>query len=138
MKRLFALMLLCLMLVSGVAFAGAPAGTTGAAPTTMIGPLNGTKLELVNNNAGYEISSILALNTATAVAFIQFFDQPCAGVTLGTTKPSWVVPVRASDWSFVAYPISMQFFTPICVAATTTPNGLTGAAASVFMQVFTP
>ena len=128
-----------LALLAAASFAGQPAGTTGGAPTTMIGPLAATKVELINNSGTYEISSIMAVNVSTAAAFIQWFDQPCAGVTVGTTRPSWVTPVNANNWTSQQFPVSLTFLTPICVVSTTTPAGAVGSAAnSIYMQVFVP
>lgn len=131
--------IIALFLITFNVFAAAPQGTTGGVPpSTMIGPLNATKLELVDISGQYHIGSILALNTSAAAAFLQFFDQPCSGVTVGTTRPSWVVPVSANNYSFTAYNGPLDFFTPICVVSTTTPAGAVGSAASVYMQIFTP
>jgi hypothetical protein len=142
MKKYFINLFIAVMMVIAslsAAFAGAPAGTTGAPPTTMIGPLTATKLELVDNSgSAYTVGSVLALNTSAATAFIEFWDQPCAGVVLGTTKPSWIQPVQATNWSYIDFNAGMGFFTPICVVAVTAPNGTVGSGASVFMQVFFP
>lgn len=145
MKKIFAKLsaaLFALVLIAFVlpASAGAPAGTTGAPPTTMIGPLVATKTELFDSSGfGYAISSIMAFNASAAAAFIQWFDRPCADVTVGTTRPSWVTPVLANNWTPQSFPVPLGFATPICVVSTTTPIGAVGSAVnSVFMQVFIP
>jgi hypothetical protein len=137
-KFLIGLLVVCCLVFSMPAFAGQPQGATGAIPTTMIGPLNATKTTLVDTSGGYSVGAILAVNASAAVAFVEFWDQPCANVTLGTTLPSWVVPVKANDWSFVLFPNMMWFSTPICTVSVTAPNGTVGSAAGVYMQVFIP
>lgn len=140
MNKIFAMLFALLLSAFTLpVLSGSPAGLSGAPPTTMIGPLTATKLELVDGGGGYQVSSIVAINISAAVAFIQWFDQPCAGVTVGTTRPSWVTPVRANDWTFKPFPMPLGFSTPICVVSTTTPVGAVGSAAnSIYMQVFIP
>ena len=144
------LKIICSLIIAALffitaAYAGQPQGAApnGSPPTTMIGPLNATKMTLADVTGGYSFMSIFALNASAAVAYIEFFDRDCATVTLGITSPSWVQPVAAFNSSYISWPQPLAFYSPdagptpaLCVVSVTSPNGTVGSANGVYMQTF--
>ena len=84
------------------------------------------------------LTSVHAINTTAAAAFVQLFDAAtAAAVTVGTTIPRWVVSSTASSVSIdTGFPgDGLTFYNGIVVASTTTPTGNTGATQHVRLAV---
>jgi hypothetical protein len=123
---------LILFLIYSIAQAGGPFGSA------MFLNLNATKRSVVDASGQAHIYSLLIINASGAVAWAHFYDQPCAGVTQGTTTPTFVIPMATNTKDFMPFPITVDFFTEICVTSTTTFMGTTGSANGVGMTIFAP
>lgn len=80
------------------------------------------------------LAAVRAINTTAAAAYVQLFDAAStAGVTLGTTVPTWVVRSDPNDPSIGdGLPTHGVVFTRgIVAASTTTATGATGATQHV-------
>lgn len=77
--------------------------------------------------------NIMGFNTGGAVSYLQFFDALLATVIVGTTPPTFVIPLPASGGYDNSYNLPEGFRTGIVIACTATPtgNGAPGAAALV-------
>jgi hypothetical protein len=77
-------------------------------------------------------------NNSGAVAWVQLFDvASCSSVTLGTTTPSSVQYIATPGSNFLdeLSPTNGWTFTNgMCIFATTTPTGSTGAAAGLYVK----
>jgi hypothetical protein len=73
--------------------------------------------------AGYMI-----YNPNSSVCFVQVFDVANASITLGTTTPTYVIPVPAAAAANIEFSVGIAHTTAIVVAATTTANGSTAPA----------
>lgn len=89
----------------------------------------------VKMNAGAGIVALTVYNPSNAVAYLQIFDAEIPNdVTLGTTLPTWVIPVKTIDSVTLSMdPKSAWFRNGIQVAATTTATG--SSAPSVALDV---
>lgn len=90
------------------------------------------------SNGRCHIAKILAVNTTGAAAFIQVFNAAVASVTLGTTRPLFVIPLAATTgFEFLDFNEPGLYFDTRCSAfSTTTAEGSTGSADGVFLQAF--
>ena len=90
------------------------------------------------SNGVCHIAKILALNTSGAAAFVQVFDSPAASVTLGTTRPLFVIALAATTgFEFLDFNEPGLYFTSRFSAfSTTSAEGNTGSGAGVFLQGF--
>lgn len=96
--------------------------------------------------SSHRIWAMSLVNTTAAAAYLQIFNQPASGVTLGTTVPTWVIRLNASAAMTISFPDAVALGTlpstgvpavesNISIAGTTTPGGLTAAIISVSMAV---
>lgn len=91
---------------------------------------------------GGKLYGIEASNGGTVSTWIQFFDLAAADITLGTTalKMTLMVPkgVSATDAGGMDknWPPGISFETAIRVAATTAPDGGTGASIALDVNFF--
>ena len=106
--------------------------TTGGAQPYFKSALAGV-VQQVKASAGL-LYGIKAVNNNAAVAYLQIFFQPAAGVTLGTTPPDMVIPLAASENltdNFVAEGVGKAAGTGISIACTTTSTGAVAGSAEV-------
>lgn len=77
--------------------------------------------------------NIMGYNSGGAVSYLQFFDALLADVTVGTTTPTFVIPLPATGGYDNSYNLPEGFRIGIVVActATATGNGAPGADAIV-------
>jgi hypothetical protein len=77
--------------------------------------------------------NIMAFNTGGAVSYLQFFDALTADVTVGTTTPTFVIPLPASGGVSDAYVLPERFRTGVVLACTdgSSNNSAPGGAAVV-------
>lgn len=108
----------------------------------MAEPIQGTHFRNLNDtgqnisNGEVAISHLIAYNTSGATAYIQLFNAAAANVTLGTTRPLFTVALPATTgWKDIQFSPPLRFPTRLSAFSTTTPEGLTGSAAGVFLQV---
>ena len=75
------------------------------------------------------------VNAVASDAYLQVFDVPAASVVLGTTKPVWVVRVKASSEATIPMAEPTDIAGPpaghMSIASTTTATGATTTALSV-------
>ncbi len=85
------------------------------------------------SGAPIHISWYNIANSASAVAYMQFFDAAStAAVTLGTTAPTFWVAVPASGGIVDTSPTTTYpFKNGVVVAATTTPTGASTSALAI-------
>ena len=80
------------------------------------------------------VFNILCFNPdATATTYVQFFDVASGSVTVGTTTPTFVIPVGPKAGAVIALNCPRQFSTAVTVActATATGSGAPGTAAVI-------
>jgi hypothetical protein len=77
--------------------------------------------------------NILGYNSGGAASYLQFFDALTADVTVGSTTPTFVIPLPASGGYDAEYQLPEGFRIGIVIActATATGSGAPGAAAMV-------
>jgi hypothetical protein len=80
--------------------------------------------------------NLLAFNPGASVSYLQFFDALTANVTVGSTTPTFVIPMPAGGGVHTAMTVPYQFNTGIMYAVTLTPTGA-GAPASNAVVSFT-
>jgi hypothetical protein len=78
---------------------------------------------------------VYATNGDAAVRYLQIFNKPSTGVTLGTDTPYLVIPMAASASVLVDFDGGVWMETGISVACTTTATGSTGATAAATVNV---
>lgn len=119
MRRSLALLTLLLPTTAHAAYTGG--WLPGIAPS-----LSTTVITIKTTGPG-QLGSLLCYNPNSAVAYVQIFNATTANVTLGTTVPTWFLPVQATTMNGFNLPIGSgyQFSTAISIAATTTPLGST-------------
>lgn len=85
------------------------------------------------------ISGFVILNNAAAITYIQVFDALAANVTVGTTAPTYVIPLPASGavtMPTADIPRNALTFTLGCVIAScTTRTGSSTATSDVLLWV---
>lgn len=93
---------------------------------------------VVNVSAGAcHVTDIVAANTTGAAAFVQVFDLAAADVTLGTTRPLFVIALAATTgWQHLSFSEGVVFDTRFSAASTTAAEGSTGSADGVFVQAW--
>jgi hypothetical protein len=80
-----------------------------------------TKLQIKSGSAflfGWHIQNLDA-----SVTYLQFFDAPASGVTVGTTTPSFVIAVPASGLHDADDSVPIGLKGGLTIAATTTATG---------------
>lgn len=109
----------------------------------MAEPISPTHYRNINDsgvnisNGEVAISHLVCVNTSGAAAFLQFFNLAAANVTLGTTRPLFVIPVAATTGvRSIQFSPPLRLDTRLSVFSTTTAEGLTGSAAGVSAQAW--
>lgn len=70
------------------------------------------------------VFNIIAFNPdASTVSYIQFFDALSANVTVGSTTPTFVLPLGIKSGAVLALNCPKAFKTGITIACTGTPTG---------------
>lgn len=90
-----------------------------------------TTLQTVSSSAGRFGGFLSIINVNAAPAYIQCFDTT-ATVTLGTTQPSFIIPIPAATTAALGAIFTRDVSIPLAaglqVAATTTSNGATAVS----------
>ena len=121
-----------LLLLSLSVFAGAPLTTAQAEN------LNATKRSFIDSSGvNISVSSYKIINATAGVAWVHFYDLPCASVTQGTTVPTWVEVLPSNSQVFTGFPAQVTTVAELCVTSVTGYKGTTGSANGVGMQIFT-
>ncbi len=109
-------------------------GTVSLAPTTTGGWSVSSQTALTStatvSGAAGKFGGYMFTNTNTGVAYIQVFDTTGA-VTLGTTTPTFVVPVPAGSGANLEVTNGIAMASGIKVAATTTATGSTTVSTAI-------
>ena len=96
-------------------------GTTGGWSVSSQTGLTNTKVA-VKASAG-KFGGYMFYNPNASVEYIQVFDVASGSVTLGTTTPTYVIPLPASSGANIEFNNGIPHATAITVAATTTATG---------------
>lgn len=103
-------------------------GTVNLSPTASGGWSVSSQTSLTStatvSSAAGKFGGYMFINTNASVAYIQVFDTTGA-VTLGTTAPTFVVPIPAGAGANLEITNGIAVTSGIKVAATTTPTGAT-------------
>jgi phage protein U len=91
--------------------------------------LTNTKVA-VKSSAG-NFGGYMMYNPNASAVYIQVFDVASASVTLGTTTPTYVIPLPASAGANVEFRNGITHSTAITVAVTTTATGSTAPATAL-------
>jgi hypothetical protein len=109
-------------------------GTVSLAPTAAGGWSVSSQTALTStatvSGAAGKFGGYMFTNTNTGVAYIQVFDTTGA-VTLGTTTPTFVVPVPAGSGANLEVTNGIAMASGIKVAATTTATGSTTVSTAI-------
>jgi hypothetical protein len=70
-------------------------------------------------------------NPNSGIAYIQIFNVVSGSVTLGTTTPTYVIPIPASASANVEFTNGIAHGTAISAAVTTTATGSTALATAL-------
>lgn len=69
------------------------------------------------------VVAVDAYNPGTAMAFLQLFGKAAADVTLGTTRPDWVIPIPQGGGRDPVFPQPLVFAAGLTYAVTSTASG---------------
>lgn len=75
-------------------------------------------------------------NPSAATAFIQVWNVAIGSITVGTTAPTWTIPLPAGASANVMSARGVTHSTEINVAATTTATGSTAPATALVVTIF--
>lgn len=114
-------------------FVTATPSTTGGWSPASLTALLATKTA-VKAGAG-TMGGYMFYNPNASVVYIQVWDVAIGSITVGTTAPTYVIPIPAGSAANVEFTNGIKHATEINVAATTTPTGSTapGTALTGFM-----
>lgn len=92
---------------------------------------------LVQLGAGPRAVHMLdAYNGGSADAYVQMFAASSTqAVTLGTTVPTWVIPVPKGGGNNPAFTQPLAFNSGLVIAVTTTPGGSVAPAVPIVLSV---
>lgn len=79
--------------------------------------------------------NILGYNSGGSVSYLQFFDALSADVTVGTTAPSFVIPLPATGGYDVGLNCPEGFRTGIVIACTATATGSGAPGANALVKL---
>ncbi len=79
--------------------------------------------------------NILAYNSGASVSYLQFFDALEANVTVGTTTPSFVIPLPATGGYDAELQLPEGFRTGIVIACTATSTGSGAPSANALVKL---
>lgn len=89
------------------------------------------------HNISYSVAAL-----GVAINYLQIFNLPASGVTVGTTLPYHVIPITG-DTSLGNYAVNVMYEaglympgTGFSVAVTTTPTGAVAGASATVVAVF--
>lgn len=82
----------------------------------------GTTVDQVKGSAG-RLGGYVLFNPNGGPAYLQVFNAAAAGVTVGTTAPSVVIPVPGGGCEKTEFACGIEHTTAISVAATSTATG---------------
>lgn len=91
-----------------------------------------TGLQTVSTTPGF-IQGMVVYNPNASVAYLEVFDTTAA-VTLGTTKPNFILPIAATS-TFIL-PTDLALFNGAQIAAVTAANGATPVATGLPGTIF--
>jgi hypothetical protein len=98
-------------------------GTGGGWSVSSQTALTNTKTQ-VKSGAG-NFGGYMFYNPNASVEYIQVWDVASGSITVGTTAPTYVIPIPATTGANVEFSSGIAHATAINIAATTTPTGST-------------
>jgi hypothetical protein len=98
-------------------------GTGGGWSVSSQTALTNTKTQ-VKSGAG-NFGGYMFYNPNASVEYIQVWDVASGSITVGTTAPTYVIPIPATTGANVEFSVGIAHATAINIAATTTPTGST-------------
>jgi hypothetical protein len=105
------------------------AGTAGGWSVNSQTALTNTKVAV--KATGGNFGGYMIYNPNASAIYIQMFDVASASVTLGTTTPTYVIPLPATAAANIEWSNGITHTTAITLAATTTPTGSTAPGTSL-------
>ena len=96
-------------------------GTTGGWSVSSQTALTNVKVAVKTSAA--TLGGYMFYNANPAAAYIQVFDIALASVTLGTTTPTYTIPIPPASAAHIEFTLGINHATAITVAATTTATG---------------
>lgn len=105
------------------------AATTGSWSASSQTGLTNTVVS-VKGSAG-SLGGYMFYNPNAAVAYIQVFNVASGSVTLGTTTPTYVIPIPPAAAANVEFSLGINHTTAISAAATTTATGSTAPSTAL-------
>jgi len=112
----------------------AVAASTAGSLLSATGSIGATKTAI--KTAAGSVYGWYFYNSNTTVAYVQFFANTVAGVTLGTTAPFMSLGIPPQAGANVLTDVGIAFATSITIAITTTRAGATGPTNTVDYNVF--
>lgn len=124
---------------SGSLTVDAPVGTPVFAtltPNTTGGWSVNSQTALTNSKVAVKASAgnfggYMVYNPNSSVSYVQIFDVASGSVTLGTTAPTYVIPLPATAAANVEFTAGINHATAITLAATTTATGSTAPSTAL-------
>ena len=110
-------------------FATLTPNATGGWSVSSQTALSNTKTQ-VKGSAG-TFGGYMFYNPNASAAYIQVFDVANASVTVGTTTPTYVIPIPATSAANVEFTNGINHGTAVVVAATTTATGSTALGSAL-------
>lgn len=111
-------------------------GAVTLLPTSTGGWSVNSQTALTNTKVAVKASAgtfggYMVYNPNASVTYIQVFDVASASVTLGTTAPTYVIPIPAAAAANVEFTLGINHTTAITLAATTAATGSSAPASSL-------
>lgn len=88
------------------------------------------------SNGEVGIGKIIAANSTNASVHVQFYDAASVNITLGTTRPMFIMSLPAQSYDSQDFAPPLRFVTRCSMYAATLPEGSAAPAAGVFVQLF--
>ena len=104
-------------------------GTTGGWNVNSQTALSNTKAAV--KASGGTLGGYMLYNPNAAVTYVQVFDAASANVTVGTTTPTYVIPLPPASGANIEFTLGISHATAITVAATTTATGSSAPSSAV-------
>lgn len=79
--------------------------------------------------------NILGYNSGGAVSYLQFYDALTASVTVGTTPPTFVIPLPAGGGYSDTYELPEGFRNGIVIACTSSASGAGAPAVAALVKL---
>lgn len=105
-----------------------PSSTGGWTPKSLVA-LSNTKTAV--NAAASTMGGYMFYNPNSSVVYIQVWNVAIGSITVGTTAPTYVIPIPATSSGHIEFTCGIKHGTEINVAATTTATGSTAPSTAI-------